>query len=142
MRKIIVYNVVSLDGYHTRPGQRRFGHVRDDGQSLRYVQCWIAEGSRRVARGSRFLRPVHEFLAQGRPESRVEEWTPSQRELSKAGQSARTVVVSDTLTGNWPDVRIIRRADAYQQIADLKRQPGKDILITGQQDPLERSAGA
>ncbi|HEY7355762.1 MAG TPA: dihydrofolate reductase family protein, partial [Ktedonobacterales bacterium] len=31
----------------------------------------------------------------------------------------------------WPDIRIIRRADAYEQIAELKHQPGKDILITG-----------
>ncbi len=30
-----------------------------------------------------------------------------------------------------PDTRIIRRADAYQQIAELKRQTGQDILITG-----------
>jgi len=59
------------------------------------------------------------------------EWTPEQRELSKAGQSVNTIVVSDTLTGNRPDVRIIRRADAYEQIAELKRQTGKDILITG-----------
>ena len=42
-----------------------------------------------------------------------------------------TIVVSDTLTGNWPDVRIVGCADAYQQIAELKRQPGKDMLITG-----------
>ena len=56
-----------------------------------------------------------------------EEWTPEQRELSQAGRSVGTIVVSDTLTGNWPDIRIIRRADAYQQIAELKRQIGKDI---------------
>jgi dihydrofolate reductase len=51
--------------------------------------------------------------------------------MSKAGQSVNTIVVSDTLPGNWPDIRIIRRADAYQQIAELKRQTGKDILMTG-----------
>jgi dihydrofolate reductase len=61
----------------------------------------------------------------------AEEWTPEQRELSKAGQSVTTIVVSDTLPGNLPDIRIIRRADAYQQIAELKRQTGKDILMTG-----------
>src|SRR5581483_3281983 len=54
-----------------------------------------------------------------------------QRELSEAGASVPSIVVSDTLTGHWPNVRIIRRADAYQQIADLKSQDGKDILITG-----------
>jgi dihydrofolate reductase len=37
----------------------------------------------------------------------------------------------DWLPEKLPDTRIIRRADAYDQIAELKRQPGKDILITG-----------
>jgi dihydrofolate reductase len=60
-----------------------------------------------------------------------EKWTPEQRELSQAGASVPSIVVSDTLTGNWPDISIIRRADAHQKIAELKRQPGKDILITG-----------
>lgn len=60
-----------------------------------------------------------------------EEWTPEQRELSEAGQDIPVIVVSDTLTGSWPDVRVVRRAEAYQQIADLKRQTGNDILITG-----------
>ena len=60
-----------------------------------------------------------------------EKWTPEQRELSQAGVSVPTIVVSDTLTGNWPDISIIRRADAHQKIAELKRQAGKDILITG-----------
>lgn len=60
-----------------------------------------------------------------------EEWTPQQRELSQAGRSVKAIVVSDTLTGDWPAIRIIRRADAYEQLAELKRQPGKDILITG-----------
>lgn len=60
-----------------------------------------------------------------------DKWTPGQREITQAGESVPTIVVSDTLTGIWPDVRIIRRALAHQQIAELKRQPGKDILITG-----------
>lgn len=46
-------------------------------------------------------------------------------------ESVTPIVVSDTLTGTWPDIRIINRADAYQQIAELKRQSGKGILITG-----------
>jgi dihydrofolate reductase len=131
MRKLIVYNVVSLDGYHTGPGNDvsvmfpMMGKVFDtyNAALLRAADVLL------VGRVSfELFKGFWPKVAQN-PES--EEWTPSQRELSKAGQSARTIVVSDTLTGNWPDVRIIRRADAYQQIAELKRQPGKDILITG-----------
>jgi dihydrofolate reductase len=60
-----------------------------------------------------------------------DEWTDSQRDLSQAGKSVKGIVISDTLKGNWQDVRIIRRRDAYQQLAELKRREGKDILITG-----------
>jgi dihydrofolate reductase len=60
-----------------------------------------------------------------------DEWTDSQRDLSQASKSVKGIVVSDTLKGNWQDVRIIRRRDAYEQLAELKRQEGKDILITG-----------
>ncbi|MEZ4680976.1 MAG: dihydrofolate reductase family protein [Caldilineaceae bacterium] len=42
-----------------------------------------------------------------------------------------TYIVSDTLQGNWQGLHIIRRRDAYQQLAELKRQAGKAILITG-----------
>jgi dihydrofolate reductase len=58
-------------------------------------------------------------------------WTDEQRELAGAGAAVPTIVVSDTLTGDLPNVRIIRRADAHRQIAELKRQPGNHILITG-----------
>lgn len=60
-----------------------------------------------------------------------EEWTDEQREIVEAGESVPTIVVSDTLTGNWQDISTIRRAEAHQKIAELKAQPGKDILITG-----------
>jgi dihydrofolate reductase len=60
-----------------------------------------------------------------------DEWTPEQRDITQAGQSVPSIVVSDTLTGNTHDIHTIRRADAHQKIAELKRQPGKDILITG-----------
>jgi dihydrofolate reductase len=60
-----------------------------------------------------------------------DEFTDSQRELSQAGKSVKGIVVSDTLKGSWQGVRIIRRRDVYQQLAEFKRQEGKDILITG-----------
>src|SRR6266581_6451123 len=108
MRKIIVYNVISLDGYHTGPGNDvsvmfpMMGKVFDtyNAELLRAADVLL------VGRVSfELFKSFWPKVAQN-PES--EEWTPSQRELSKAGQSAKTIVVSDTLTGNWPDVRIIR----------------------------------
>jgi dihydrofolate reductase len=131
MRKIIVYNVMSLDGYHTGPGNDvsvmfpMMGKVFDsyNAELLRTADVFL------VGRVSFELFQSFWPRVAENPDS--EEWTPQQRELANAGRSARTIVVSDTLTGNWPDVRIIRRADAYRQIAELKSQSGKDILMTG-----------
>jgi len=131
MRKIIVYNIISLYGYHTGPGNDvsvmfpMMGKVFDtyNAELLRTADVLL------VGRVSFELFQSFWPKVAENPDS--EEWTPEQREMSKAGQSVNTIVVSDTLTGNWPAIRIIRRADAYQQIAELKSQPGKDILITG-----------
>ncbi len=131
MRKIIVYNVISLDGYHTGPGNDvsvmfpMMGKVFDsyNAELLRTADLFL------VGRVSFEL--FQSFWPKVAENPTSDEWTPSQRELSQAGESVNSIVVSDTLTGNWPDIRIIRRADSYQQIAELKSQSGKDILITG-----------
>jgi dihydrofolate reductase len=131
MRKLIVYNVISLDGYHTGPRNDvsvmfpMMGGVFDtyNAELLRQADVHL------VGRVSFEL--FESFWPKVAENPTSEEWTPEQRELSQAGRSVHTVVVSDTLTTKWRDVRVIRRADAYQQIAELKRQEGKDILITG-----------
>ena len=131
MRKIIVYNVISLDGYHTGLNNEvsvmfpMMGKVFDsyNAELLRTADVHL------VGRVSFEL--FQSFWPQVAEDPTSDKWTPEQRELSEEGKSANTVVVSDTLIGNWPDIRIIRRADAYQQIAELKLRAGKDILITG-----------
>jgi dihydrofolate reductase len=132
MRKIIVYNIISLDGYHTGPGNdvsvmfpMMGGRVFNayNAELLRTADLFL------VGRVSFEL--FHSFWPKVAENPTSDEWTPEQREIVQEGKSVNTIVVSDTLTGNWPDIRIIRRADAYQQIAELKRQTGKDILMTG-----------
>jgi dihydrofolate reductase len=132
MRKIIVYNIISLDGYHTGLGNDPsvmfpvMGGTAFNGYNaelLRGADLFL------IGRVSfELFNPYWSKVAET-PES--DEWTDEQREIVEAGKPVKTIVVSDTLTGNWPDIRIIRRADAYEQIAELKRQTGKDILITG-----------
>jgi len=62
-----------------------------------------------------------------------EEWTDSQRDLAQAGTSVKGIVVSDTLKGDWQDVRIIWSRDAYQQLAELKRQ---DVIISADEETV------
>jgi dihydrofolate reductase len=131
MRKIIVFNIISLDGYHTGPGNDvsvmfpMMGKVFDayNAELLRTADVFL------VGRVSFEL--FQSFWPKVAENPTSDEWTPEQREIVQEGKSVNTIVVSDTLTGNWPDIRIIRRADANPQIAELKRQPGKDILMTG-----------
>ncbi|HJT57566.1 MAG TPA: dihydrofolate reductase family protein [Ktedonobacteraceae bacterium] len=131
MRKIIVFNVISLDGYHTGPHNDvsvmfpMMGGVFDTytAELLRSADLTLA--------GRISFELFNSFWPEVARDPTNEKWTSEQRELSQAGASISTIVVSDTLTGNWPDVSIIRRADAHQKIAELKRQTGKDILITG-----------
>jgi dihydrofolate reductase len=131
MRKVIVFNVISLDGYHTGP---------DNDVSVMFpimggvFDMYTAELLRRAdltLAGRVSFQLFNSFWPEVAKDPTSEKWTPEQRELSQAGVSVPTIVVSDTLTGNWPDISIIRRADAHQKIAELKRQAGKDILITG-----------
>lgn len=131
MRKIIVFNIVSLDGYHTGPDNEvsvmfpMMGGVFDtyNAELLRSADVTLA--------GRVSFQLFNSFWPEVAKDPNSEKWTPEQRELSQAGASVSTIVVSDTLTGNWPNISIFRRADAHQKIAELKRQPGKDILITG-----------
>lgn len=62
--------------------------------------------------------------------------TPTTREISRLNNAIDKVVISDNLTPEqtepWQDnTRIIRRADAHRQIAELKHQTGKEILVFG-----------
>jgi len=47
--------------------------------------------------------------------------------------SIEKIVIADNLTAAelapWDNTRIIKRTDMHQEIAALKQQPGKDILI-------------
>src|SRR6266700_379744 len=132
MRKIIVYNLISLDGYHTGSGNDvsvMFPMMGDKVFNAYTAERLRAADTFLVGRVS--FQLFNSFWPEVAKNPNSDEWTPEQREITRAGASVPTIIVSDTLTGNWPDIRIIRRADAYQQIAELKRQAGKDILMTG-----------
>ena len=131
MRKVVVFNIVSLDGYHTGPDNDvsvmfpMMGGVFD----AYTAELLRAAGTTLVGRVSFEL--FNGFWPEVARDPDLPRWTDEQRELAKAGAAVPTLVVSDTLTGDLPNVRIVGRADAHRQIADLKRQAGNDILITG-----------
>jgi dihydrofolate reductase len=131
LRKIIVYNVVSLDGFHTGLNNDvsvMFPMMGDvfDSYNTELLRAADVQLMGRVS-----FELFQSFWPKVAENPDSEEWTDAQRDLSEAGQSVKGIVVSDTLQGQWQGLRILRRQDTVQEIAELKRQQGKDILITG-----------
>lgn len=138
MRKLIVCNAMSLDGYYEGPGKNvmdlfdyRFELYPTDesfdtynAERLRVADTLLL--GRTSYDGFRgFWPPVADDAGA----------TPIQREISRLNNAIDKVVVSDRLTpeetGPWHNTRIESRADAHERIAGFKRQAGKDILVFG-----------
>ncbi len=141
MRKIIVYNVISLDGYHTGSGNDVSVMFPMMGDVFNSYNAELLRTADVHLMGRVSFELFQSFWPRVAENPTSEEWMDSERELSQAGKHVKGIVVSDTLTGNWQGVRIIKRRDAYQQLAELKRQDGQGYFDHRQQDPLERSAG-
>jgi len=136
MRKLIVANFVTLDGLYTGKDKRMdslFDHLHEDYASDHAFDHYNAE---RLRAADYVLFSRNSFL------ENKDYWpgvasdptaTPIRRELSALVSSIPKLVVSDNLTAAelapWENTRIIKRADAYREIAALKQEPGKDILV-------------
>jgi dihydrofolate reductase len=144
MRKLIVTNIVSLDGYYEGPGRNVMVLPMDssfdayNAERLRAADTMLL--GRNTYEGLKGFWPqvaddpnaAAEQL--GIPVERVA--TPIHREISRLQNAIDKVVVSDSLTADqtnpWRDTtRIVRRADAQEQIVELKSRSGKDIVVFG-----------
>jgi dihydrofolate reductase len=137
MRKLIVSNLVSLDGYYEgkdRSLNALFDYFHEDYAGDQNFDHYNAER----------LRAADTLLLSGRTSflGNKEYWTsvpddPNataiRRELAGLMQSIEKNIVSDHLTAGglapWENTRIIPRADTHREIATLKEQPGRDIFV-------------
>jgi dihydrofolate reductase len=130
MRKLIVCNIVSLDGYYEGPGRDvmalPFDEAFDDYNAERLRAADILLLGRRSFEGFKDYWPS----VADNPDVR-----PVEREISRLNGAIDKVVISDSLTSEqtppWSNTRIVKRTDAHDEIAVLKRQPGKEILVFG-----------
>jgi dihydrofolate reductase len=138
MRKVIVCNIMSLDGYYEGPGKNvmvLFDYRWDAYPTDESFDAYNAERLR--AADTLLLGRVSYEGFKGFWPSVADDpkATPIQREISRLNNAIDKVVISDSLTSEetdpWHNTRIIRRADAHEQIAELKRQSGKEILVFG-----------
>jgi dihydrofolate reductase len=144
MRKLIVTNIVSLDGYYEGPGGNVMVLPMDpsfdayNAERLRAADTMLL--GRNTYEGLKGFWP----LVADDPNAAAERLgipvelvaTPIHREISRQQNAIEKVVVSDSITAEqtepWRDTtRIVHRADAHEQIAELKRRSGKDILVFG-----------
>ena len=137
MRKLIVSNLMSLDGYYE-------GKDRSLDALFDYFHPGYAGDQNFDYYNTERLRAADTLVLSGRTSflGNKEYWTgvpndpnatPIRREFAELIKRVDKVVVSDKITheelGPWDNTRIVKVADAPKEIAALKQQPGRDILI-------------
>ena len=130
MRKLIVCNIVSLDGYYEGPG--------GDVMALPFDEGFDDYNAERLRAADTLLlgrRSYDGFKSYWPPVADDPDARPVEREISRLNTAIDKVVVSDRLTADqtapWHNTRIVGRADAQEQITELKSGPGRDILVFG-----------
>ena len=130
MRKLIVCNIISLDGFFSGPGGDVMAMPFDDGFSDYNAERLRASDTLLLGRTTyEGFRSYWPAIAEDVNQPAVE------REISRLNAAIEKVVVSDSLKAKqvegWGQTRVVRRANAYAEVAALKEGPGREILIFG-----------
>ena len=137
MRKLIVNNLMSLDGYFTAPDKKiesLFGYFPE---AYHGDNSWDEYAAERLRAADVMLVNGHRYHLDN-----MKYWTgvpddPNatqvRREIAGLMRDIDKLAVSDVLTdvqlAPWTNTRIVRRADAAAALTELKRQPGKEIVL-------------
>jgi dihydrofolate reductase len=137
MRKLIVSNFVTLDGFYEGKDKSIdsiFDYYHEDYHGDDNFDFYNTERMR--AADTLLLSGRNSFL------NNKEYWsgvlddpnaTAIRREFAGLIQSIEKIVVSDQLTaaeaGHWENTLIVKRAEAQREIAALKEQAGRDIFM-------------
>jgi dihydrofolate reductase len=137
MRKLIVSNFVTLDGYYEgkdRSINSIFDYYHEDYHGDENFDFYNTE--RMQAADTLLLSGRTSFLGNKEYWSGVPDdpnASAIRREFAGLIKSIEKVVVSDHLTADeladWENTRIVKRADAHREIAALKQQAGRDIFM-------------
>lgn len=138
MRKLIICNIMSLDGYYEGPGKDVMALFDYRWEAYPADESFDAYNAERLRAADTLLlgRTSYDGFKGFWPSVAEDpDATPIQQEISRLNNAIDKVVISDSLTAEetepWRNTRIIRREDAHEQVAGLKRQTGKDILVFG-----------
>jgi dihydrofolate reductase len=141
MRRLIVANIMSLDGYVAGPGGNVMALAMDDFFDEHNLErLWAADTLLLGATTYLGLKGYWPAVAADPTKSPAVAANPEvaevHRETGERNHQIHKLVVSDSLsagdTAPWTETTsIVRRADAHQVVAGCKQQPGKDILMFG-----------
>jgi dihydrofolate reductase len=123
MRNIILSVMMSLDGYFESPGEgwEKIDWTRADDEWEEY-SIELLSGAGTLL----FGRRTYEGFAQY--------WPSQQGEVARLLNAISKVVFSTTLTAaTWPGSRLVRD-NAPEEVAKLKAEPGKDIVVLSSAD--------
>jgi dihydrofolate reductase len=130
VRKLIVCNIISLDGFYSGPGGDVMVMPFDAGFSDYNAERLRAADTLLLGRTSyEGFRSYWPRVAEDMSQPAVE------REISRLNAAIEKVVISNRLKPDkiegWGPTRIVRRGNAHAEVAALKRGPGRDILMFG-----------
>jgi dihydrofolate reductase len=136
MRKIIVANIISLDGYYEGPGKNVMAlfdyrvkeYPNDDSFDVYNAERLRSADTLLLGHKSfKMLAKYWPTVADNPNVSSVE------KEISKRMNAIEKVVISDNLpikkSDPWQNTRVVGTKEAHKEIVKLKQQKGKDILI-------------
>jgi dihydrofolate reductase len=120
MRKVIVWNMVTLDGYFEGPKPWEIDwHEYVWGEELERFSLNQAQEVGALL----FGRKTYEGMAGY--------WQPATGDVAEFMNSVPKVVFSNTLeTAGWSNTRLVK-GSAEEEVDRLKQEPGKDLFIFG-----------
>ena len=130
MRKLIVCNLISLDGFYSGVSGDLSVMPFDAGFSDYNAERLHAADTLLLGRKTfEAFRAYWPAVADDASQPAVE------REISRLNTAIGKVVVSDGLAPDrlegWGPARVVQRANAHAEVAALKEGPGREILIFG-----------
>lgn len=130
MRKVVVCNIVSLDGFYTGPGGDMTVIPFDKGFSEYNLERLRTADSLLLGRTTfEVFRSYWPAIAEDTSQPLVE------REIARLNTAMEKIVISNSLKPDkvegWGPARVVKRAAAHVQVASLKQSPGRDILVFG-----------
>ena len=126
MRKLVLFMMISADGYYEAPGHNIDWHTVDADfntfaiEQLNSVDVIL------------FGRATYELMVSYWPTAQAAADDP---EVTHLMNTKAKLVISDSLErADWANTRLIRRDQAAAELAALKQQPGQDLILMGSGD--------